>query len=191
MPLPVENVKAGYNGSGVSLSWNLNANDKNNPDLSVQIRYDGGSWRNASRGGYYDDTLPKGGQRTYYIRVRYGNTNYYSSEKSITYSLPIGIEVSKSSGDGEFKDNVLTLEYDETNKTGQSATMSARAYLNNGATAAYNEIDWSYNNDIFEISGNGNNRKVTAKKVGTATVTLRSAGIKKTFTVKVVRKKAQ
>ena len=88
---------------------------------------------------------------------------------------------------------MLTLEYDETNKEGQSATMSARAYLNNNETAAYNTIEYSYNTDKFEITGSGNNFTVKAKKAGSenVTVTLTCAGIKKTFKVKVVKKTTQ
>ena len=169
VPLQVDNIKAEYSGSGsgIKISWNRNGRDNGKPNLITQISTDGGySWKNiGSATQYTDDSLPRGNERTYKVRVAYtGSSPYvYSSEASITASLPSKIDLS---------DKEIQLH------PYQNASFTAKAVRDGGANATLGSIEMGCgDNDIIEFKQEGNTGKIIAKKPGTVYITVRCAGI--------------
>lgn len=188
VPLPVTNVSASYSEPGIRLSYKLNSKDEGHSHLTVQVSTNGGdSWTNAGKNAYHDTNVRRGEERNYKIRVKYSHNGVtcYSSEVSYKYSLPTGIEVTKASDTGEFKDNVYTIKKGETGK------LAYRAYLSNGSTAAYNVISRSNtpdgNNVISIQSSTSNSFEFKANEVGTVSYNLYCAGITRQITIKVVK----
>ena len=188
VPLPVTKANATYRDNAIRLSWELNSKDASKAHLSVQVSTDGGShWINANKNGYTDSNPGRGVDRTYQIRVRYhdGSVNVYSSTVTVKYSLPAGIEVTKASDVGEFVNDTYTVK-----KGQEGCKLSYRAYLSNGATAAYNKIDFSKSDgNCVKITDNSSNSVTfNAENTGTMTFYLSCAGITRRITVVVVEK---
>ena len=180
VPLPVENVKAEYSGSGsgIKISWSRNGRDSGKAGLVTQISTDGGnSWKNVGNStSYTDDSLPRGNERTYKIRVAYTGTSPYvcSNESSITASLPNRIELSTS----EITLNLRDHQYD---------SFTAKAVREGGGSASIGKIEMSCNNnDRLELAQDGNTGKLKAKQAGTVYITVRCAGISREVKVNIV-----
>lgn len=184
LPLPVTNVKASYNNNGIDITWEFNSKEKNKRNLSFMISVDGADYINRTTNSYTHSNPRRGTDHIYQIVVRYKDSSgtFYSSPVKIKYSLPAGIEVSKSDGNGSFSDNVFYI------KKGESAKLSFRAYLNDGSTANYNVINCNVSNEnkYIEVSSNGSNAlSFTAKEKGSVNCYLSCAGINKTITIVV------
>lgn len=184
MPLAVTDAKVGYSGSGTNLnvSYSLNSKDKGVSGLQVKVSIDGGSWIAVNNSGF-SDTVTRGRERTYVLAVFYGDVK--SSEVKLTYSLPSGIDINKSGGDGTYSNATLGLQL------GQIANMSARAYKSDGGTAAYNMLDVeAVDTDVIKVTQNNNSGtsfSIEAIKTGTAKVRIKSAGIYRYITVRVTK----
>ncbi len=188
MPLPVTNAKAEYNGSGsIKVTWSYNSKDKGNLYISSQISRDGGkNYIDVSKNEYVDHNVSRGSNRSYIIRVRYndGNGDVYSSGVTVSYSLPSGIEVTHTGGDGSLENNTFTI------KKGQSAKLSFRAYLSNGETAAYNHVSRSEtpsdNNTVIVTESGGNSFSFYANQTGYVNYYLSCAGLSRAITIRVI-----
>ena len=187
VPLPVTKASASYDGSSVRLTWEMNSKDSTARHLTVQCSKDGGNnWFDVSKTGYTDTNPRRGEELTYLVRVRYhyDGVTVYSSNVSIKYSLPSGIEVTKASEAGTFSDDVFTIKKGETGK------ISYRAYMKNGETANYNYINSRTEGSCVDITErDGNSITFTAKETGTMTIYLTCAGIERKVKVVVTDKK--
>ena len=176
VPLPVENVKAEYSGSGsgIRIKWNRNGRDNGKPNLTTWISIDGGyTWKNVGNATEFtDDSLPRGNERNYKILMVYTGTEpkVTSAEASITASLPNKIELSSS--------EITLSPY-------QEASFSAKAVRDGGAVASICSIEMGCGSDVIEFKQEGNSGKIRAKRPGTATITVRCAGISRDVKVTV------
>ncbi len=185
VPLPVSGLKASYNDGGIKLEWSFNKLDKAyKDDLNVQISTDGGkNWKDLKEGktSYTDYNVRRGSERTYRLRVNYNGV--HSSESTITYSLPTGIEVNNAGDAGSLNDSTFTLKVGETGK------MSYRAYLSDGSTASYNEVASSNptadSNILRDWKVDGNSVTFTGNNPGTCTLYLSCAGVSRTIKIVV------
>ena len=192
VPLPVTQVNAFYSEPGIGLTWKLNDKEDDISHLTVYISTDNGAtWKKANRTGYHDQSVRRGVERTYRIKVRYydGSNEYYSSEVTTKYALASGIDVSATnnvSGDSlSISDNVITL------KKGETAKISYRAYLENGSTDPFNKVTRTSttNSDIVaETGSDGNTFTIEAKGEGEVPYYITCAGLTRKITVKVVKK---
>ncbi|MBQ7481166.1 MAG: hypothetical protein IJT80_04730 [Lachnospiraceae bacterium] len=178
VPLPVENVRAEYagSGSGIRIRWNFNGRDNKNKDyIRAQISLDGGyNWIDRGRATEFTDYgLTRGDERTYLIRTRYlnGSNEAVSGYTTITASLPSRIELSN--------DNI-------TVRAGEYAEFSAKPVRNGGGIATLGDINMYCSSGIINFRREGNTGKITGISPGTTYIRVECAGISRDVKVTVL-----
>ncbi|MBO4904988.1 MAG: hypothetical protein J5367_07165 [Lachnospiraceae bacterium] len=155
-------------GSGIRLKWGLNSKDKPyESKITFEFSKDKGQSWSTEKSGIVDNSLKRGKEREYWVRVVFDNdgTPVYSNIAKAKCSLPSRIDVD---------------DYREI-YVGDEIDIGGRAVKDDGGTASVHDISYSEKSGVLE----GSNGHYRGNQAGDAWVQLRCAGISKEVHVRV------